>query len=106
MFLLIVFTSPLQVEGFEIKTLMGMSAILEGKFVDAFHIEIGPQRWVRANLTVVEGIARLRKALGAYHPHLISRNADSCPDKVWRIQKDTDIPLSFWGHLKQGKHKK
>lgn len=90
----------IDVEGFELRTLLGLKNLIKGKFVDAFHIEIGPKRWPRSEISVVEGISILKELLGDYYPHLILRNADSCPGKVWPIVHSSDVALSRWGVLK------
>jgi FkbM family methyltransferase len=91
----------IDVEGFEVRALEGMSRTLAAGLVDALLVEIGPSRWSRADLNVTLGTRLLQSILGPrYHPFLIARRADSCPDSVFVSgSPGTDTRLSFGASL-------
>jgi len=91
----------IDVEGFEVRTLEGMSRTIAAGLVEALLVEIGPSRWSRADLNVTHGSRVLQSILAPrYHPFLIARRADSCPDSVFVSESpEADARLSFGASL-------
>jgi FkbM family methyltransferase len=84
----------IDVEGFEIRTLNGLSNVINSSHVESLHIEIGPNRWERANLNFTEGFRILKKVLqNKYHVHLLARDSDSCPYSVFPSSNSSDLKL-------------
>ena len=74
----------IDVEGFEVRTVNGMRGLISEGFIEGFHIEIGPARWDRANLTTQAGVDMLMENLSKkYHVNLILRNSDTCVGKIF-----------------------
>ena len=86
-------------EGFEMKTLKGISIIVQNGKVETLLIEIGPGRWGRANMNISEGFDILRGVLGSYFAYVIVRGEGSCPDNF--STEKTEIHLSGKEVLKQ-----
>lgn len=74
----------IDVEGFEVRTVNGMRSLISEGLIEGFHIEIGPARWDRANLTTQAGVDMLMDNLSKkYHVNLILRNSDTCVSKIF-----------------------
>jgi hypothetical protein len=74
----------IDVEGFEIAVLKGArSSLLRKHHVRALVIEVGPDRWSRANNTFEEGAFEM-EALSALFQHsfILLRGTGSCPESL------------------------
>ena len=73
----------IDVEGVEVRTLLGMKRIIRSGSVEALHIDIGPNRWDRGNLTTDKGFEIMHSLLKDYQVHLVARRSGSCPTVIF-----------------------
>ena len=92
----------IDVEGFEVRALHGFNWTISNSVVEAFLIEIGPNRWNRADISVEEGSNMMLSILSSHFLcYIVIRNADSCPTSVYPSTSEYDILLSGASILKR-----
>jgi FkbM family methyltransferase len=97
----------IDVEGFEIRALKGISQIIRTFGVGAILIEIAPNRWSWNNITLEEGISVLEQitSMGNYLSYILTRDAASCPTlQISKLSGVVDAKNVSMINLQNGKY--